>query len=368
MRILYDHQVFSLQNAGGATRYHYELMRHFAQEPAVQTELFLGFEQTVLPFHKLSASNVRVASFGGRLHPGGRRYVANELLGNIDAAVRGKFDIYHPTYFRYMPLVRARRMVVTHHDCTHERFPEEFHEPDRVSHAKRDLFARADAIICISESSRNDLLNFYNVDPAKANVVYHGFTRLERTPEGAQELAKHVNRDYALYVGSRNRYKNFRGFLKALYDSGLHRTLLLLVIGGGSFSTEERAFIDDLHLAHSIVALPRVADSLLAEAYSNARVLAYPSLWEGFGLPPLEAMHLGCPVVACNASSVPEVCGDAPFYFEADSPDSLRDVLLRAVNDEDARVRSIERGQATAARYSWAKCAEETLAVYRGCL
>lgn len=368
MRILYDHQVFSLQNVGGATRYHYELIRHLSQMPGVQAELFLGLGHAVFPFKALSAGNVRVTSLGGGLRPGVRRYIANELLGNIDAAVRGKFDVYHPTYFRYMPMVRARRMVVTHHDCTHERFPAEFRRLDRVLRAKQALFAQADAIICISESSRSDLIQFYNVDPAKMHVVRHGFSRFERSPQAAQQLAAYVGRDYILYVGSRNLYKNFRGCLKAFHDSGLYKSLFLLVIGGGAFSPEESALITDLHLSKSIIVFPRATDSLLAEAYTGARLLAYPSLWEGFGFPPLEAMHFGCPVLACRASSMPEVCGDAAFYFEPDSPDSLCEALLRAVNDEAARMRSVVRGREIAAQYSWEECAKQTMAVYRGCL
>ena len=97
----------------------------------------------------------------------------------------------------------------------------------------------------------------------------------------------------------------------------------------------------------------------------RARLLAYPSLFEGFGLPPLEAMHLGCPVLVCNTSSLPEICGDAPFYYEKDEPESLRDTLLRAVSDEPARAAAIQRGREVASRYSWEKCASETLAVYR---
>ena len=365
MRIFYDHQVFSLQNAGGVSRYHYELMRQLASDPGVQQELFLGMHRTQLPFAALAAGNVRVVGHESSLDPGGRRYVINEALANAYAVTRGKFDIYHPTHHRYMPLVRSRKMVITHYDCTHEKFPAEFRYLDRVLRGKRALFDRADAIICISEASRQDLLHFYEVDPAKTHVIHLGFTRLKRSAQDADDIKQKVRRDYVLYVGSRAIYKNFCGFLRAFRDTRLQEDLDLVVLGGGPFSATEAAVVAELGLSEKIVTIPTVTDGLLAEAYAGARLLAYPSLSEGFGLPPLEAMFLGCPVLACHASSIPEVCGDAPFYFAPDSEDALRVALLQAVHDEAARARAIERGRTVASQYSWEQCAEQTLALYR---
>jgi glycosyltransferase involved in cell wall biosynthesis len=365
LRIFYDHQVFSLQNVGGVSRYYFELLRQFASQEGVQQELFLGLHQTELPFQALASDSLRVVGCQSSLDPGGRRYVANEALGNAYVVTRGKFDIYHATHHRYMPLVRARKMVITHCDCTHEKFPAEFRYLDRVLLAKRALFARADAIICISESSRQDLLNFYNVDSAKTRVIHLGLTRLSRSPHDSDEIKRRVRRDYVLYVGSRAIYKNFRGFLQAFRDTQLHEDFDLLVLGGGPFSAPELELVSDLGMAQSVVTFSRVTDGLLAEAYAGAKLLAYPSLSEGFGLPPLEAMSLGCPVLACHSSSVPEICGEVPFYFAPGSPDSLRDALLQAVRDEAARARAVERGRVVASLYSWERCAEQTLALYR---
>src|SRR5271165_751764 len=111
MRIYYDHQVCSLQDAGGGSRYYYELMRYLSGLPDVETELFLGMNCTVYPYKELSSANVRVMSFGGPPRRGVLRYATNELLGNAIAPLRGRFDVYHPTHHRIMPLVRARRIV-----------------------------------------------------------------------------------------------------------------------------------------------------------------------------------------------------------------------------------------------------------------
>jgi glycosyltransferase involved in cell wall biosynthesis len=369
MRILYDHQVFSLQNAGGASRYFYELMRFLAAMPEVQTELMLGINGTVYPFRDLPPSKVRVTAFHDSLPPGTLRYLANEAWSNLAAPFRGKFDVYHPTTYLRMPMVRARKVVVTHHDCTHERYPELFPDVKKVLWARRWTLPRADAIICVSESCRQDLLQFYNVDPAKTRVIHHGLNPLPRSPEGAAGLRQQLRlrRDYVLYVGMRAAFKNFDGLLKAFRETRLHESLDLLVLGGGPLTAQEKNLIGSLGMSECILNLPVVSDELLAEAYAEAKLLVYPSWNEGFGFPPLEAMSVGCPVLASCVSSIPEVCQNAPFYFDPKDQSGFQSALLRAISDDPARRQSIERGRQVAAQYRWEKCAQETLAVYREC-
>ncbi len=367
MRILYDHQVFSLQNAGGASRYFYELMRFLATKPDVRTELLLGIAGTVYPFRELPPEKAKVSSCKEVLPPGSLRYVANEAWNNLAAVFRSKVDVYHPTLFLRVPLVRAQRVVATHHDCTHERFPELFPDVKKVLWARKRLFPAVDAIICVSESCRNDLLQFYDVDPAKTRVIHHGLNLLPRSPEAAASLRKYVRRNYILYVGMRAAFKNFNGLIQAFRQTELHRSLDLAVLGGGPLTAEEKAMIAKLELSGSVFSLPRASDELLAEAYAGARLFVYPSLNEGFGLPPLEAMSLGCPVLASRVSSIPEVSLDAPFYFDPSDQESFNDALLRAVNDEAARQKSVQRGREVAAQYSWNKCGAQTLALYREC-
>lgn len=367
MRIFYDHQLFSLQNAGGASRYHYELMRHLSSAPDVRVELLLGLNETVYPFQELSTKNTRVTGFRGPLGPGILRYAANEALSNAILPFRGTMDVYHPTSYRCMPLVRSRRLVTTHHDCTHERFSKAFRYFDEVVRAKKLLFKRADAIICVSEASRKDLLEYYDVEVAKTHVIYHGLTHLPRSLLAAEKLRSIVKRDYLLYVGSRAPYKNFPALLKAFRAANLQEELGLLVLGGGPLIPEEAIMAERLELNGSLTTIPRVSDELLAEAYAGARLFVYPSRWEGFGLPPLEAMSLDCPVAASRISSVPEVCKDAPFYFDPEDSESLERVLANAATNNEARKQAIARGRSVAAQYTWQKCAQETLRLYRNC-
>jgi glycosyltransferase involved in cell wall biosynthesis len=367
MLIQYDHQVFSLQNAGGASRYHYELIRYLRNVRDVQTELVIGLNGSVLPFEEFSAPETRVWGMKSHIRPGKGRYIANELLGNGVALCRGKVDVYHPTLYRNMPLVRARRRVVTHHDCAHERYPEFFSSVKRIVSAKQKQFAGADAIICVSESSRRDLHEFYEVDPLKVRVIHHGLTPLARNAAACAYLKKRMRREFLLFVGSRAVYKNFPILLKAFHESGVDRSFDLLVLGGGAITRAECELAAKLGLTNSLIAEADADDALLAEAYAAARLFVYPSLYEGFGFPPLEAMACGCPVLASNSSSIPEISCDAPSYFDPRDLTALCAALHKATTDEEARKHAVERGLSVAAQYSWDKCGRETLALYREC-
>jgi glycosyltransferase involved in cell wall biosynthesis len=365
VRILYDHQVFSLQNAGGASRYYYELMKYLATVPEVETELLLGINGTVYPFRELDPAKARVAGFAEWLPPGSLRYFTNEAWSNLVAPWRGKVDVYHATLYLRMPAVRARQVVATHHDCTHERFPELFPDVKKIFWARKRLFSQVDKIICVSESCRQDLLRFYNVDPARTCVVHHGLTRLPRSPQAAAQLRAQMRRDYLLYVGMRAAFKNFDGLLQAFHDGGLGDSFDLLVLGGQPLTSAEKKRIALLGLTDCVVSLPAVSDELLAEAYAGARLFVYPSLNEGFGFPPLEAMSLDCPVLASQIPAVTEVCHNAPLYFDPADQGSFQRELLRAVSDEKARAAAIQQGREVAAQYRWEKCGAQTLAVYR---
>lgn len=367
MRILYDHQVFSLQNAGGASRYFYEVIKFLTTVPDVQSDVLLGINGTVYPFQTLDAKKARVSGFPEWLRPGSRRYLVNEVWSNLVAPFRGNVDVYHLTTYMRMPLARARRVIATHHDCTHELFPETIPDGKKVLWARKMLFPQVDGIICVSESCRQDLLHFYNVDPAKTGVIHHGVTPLPRSPQAAADLKKRLRRDYLLYVGMRPPFKNFDGLLHAFREADLQDSFDLLLLGGGPLTPAEKALIDKLELSSCVVSLPRVSDEVLAEAYAGATLFVYPSLSEGFGFPPLEAMSVGCPVLASRIPSTQEVSQDAPMYFDVKDQESFRRELLRAVNDGDARQRSIARGREVVARYSWEKCGKETLAFYRDC-
>jgi glycosyltransferase involved in cell wall biosynthesis len=364
MRILYDHQVFSLQDAGGASRYHFELIRNLQGLSEVAVELLLGLNHSVMPFSSLHRPQTRVSGRQTTIKPGLVRYGLNELFSAVSAPLRGRVDIYHPTLYRALPWVRRQRVVVTHHDCIHERFPNLFSNAASIVESKRKLFAQADAIICVSESSRRDLLHFYDVAETKAHVVYHGFSPLPPPADGEPDLRS----PYLLYVGSRAGYKNFGLLLEAFSRSGLAGSYRLLAVGGGSFTTAEQERIASLHLNAAVEVIPKADDAILARSYSNASLFVYPSLYEGFGFPPLEAMSLGCPVLVNRTSSLPEICGEAAFYFDAGHADELSGCLTAVLSDGPERTRKAKIGAQQVELYQWSKSARLTLDVYRSVL
>jgi glycosyltransferase involved in cell wall biosynthesis len=369
MRILYDHQVFSLQDAGGASRYHYELIRNLQALHEVEIELLMGLNASVMTFAGLECDRTRVFARSTEIKPGVARYATNELFSSLVAPLRGRFDIYHPTLYRALPWVRRRRVVVTHHDCTHERFPQLFSNAPSIVDSKRKLFAQADAILCVSASSRSDLLHFYRVEEEKTHVVPHGFSPLQLPPDKPQTAATaEKGPPYLLYVGSRAGYKNFPALLEAFARSGLAGDYRLLAVGGGAFSREEQARITSLGISACITLIPKVDEATLARAYGNATLFVYPSLYEGFGFPPLEAMSLGCPVLVNRTSSLPEICGEAAFYFESSDAEALSDVLVSSLGDLEGLKVKRQLGKQQVMLYDWSRSARSTLSVYRTAL
>jgi glycosyltransferase involved in cell wall biosynthesis len=375
LRILYDHQVFSLQDAGGASRYHFELILNLQRLDEVAMEVLLGLNGSVMPFFSLQRARTRVFGRRTTMKPGMSRYAINELLSAAAAPLRGRVDIYHPTLYRALPWVRRRRVVVTHHDCIHERFPQLFPNAASIVASKRRLFAQADAILCVSASSQRDLLHFYDVAEAKTHVVHHGFAPLTLIPPwpspsglnqgGLDQSGVETSAPYLLYVGSRAIYKNFGLLLEAFSRSGLTGGYRLLAVGGGAFSSQEEEQIASLQLTGSITLIPRADDATLARAYRNAALFVYPSMYEGFGFPPLEAMSLGCPVLVNRTSSLPEVCGDAAFYFDSGDKEELAQRLQTVLADKPGVANKRKLGEQRVKLYDWRQCAHDTLAIYR---
>jgi glycosyltransferase involved in cell wall biosynthesis len=166
-------------------------------------------------------------------------------------------------------------------------------------------------------------------------------------------------------VGSRSEYKNFPLLLEAFSRSGLRGDYRLMVVGGGEFSAEEQARISSLGLADRITIIPKANDATLAHAYLNAALFVYPSLCEGFGFPPLEAMSLNCPVLVFRTSSLPEICGDAAFYFDAADPDQLSSALISTLHDVRGVAMRRKLGEKQTRLYDWSRTADQTLKIYR---
>jgi glycosyltransferase involved in cell wall biosynthesis len=362
VRILYDHQVFSLQSTGGISRYYHELSKHISQLESCRPEIAICVHQNGFDFRNLPG--VKTWGFhGSAIAPGKPRYILNELFSTVLLPFCGEFDVYHPTMYRHVRAARWKKMVVAHQDCAYERYPALFKRVETIKRLRARQFQTADAIICPSESTRRDLHEFYDVPENKTFVVHYGATHIQRGPGVRDEFP--CDRPYLLYVGSRASYKNFPALLRGFAAAGLRSEFDIVVVGGGAPTDAEVALILETGLVGRVQFVPRASDALLAELYTQARLLVYPSLYEGFGFPPLEAMSFECPVLAARTSCLPEICRDAAFYFEADDLESFVSSLRVACFDESQRAAKVRDGKGLITSYSWQKCAAGTLAIYK---
>ena len=362
MKIAFDSQIFTMQEYGGVSRYICSLVNTLSQNSGVEAKIFAPLHINAyladLPSELVLEHRVRRVPRTGR--------IVSALSQLLSCPAIHKFHpaIVHETYYAahtYAP--SSARRVVTVYDMIHEVFASEFPAHDQTSKLKNIATKRADHVICISENTRRDLLNIFDLPEDKVSVVYLGFDSLALT---ATSLEHKEGKPYLLYVGQRRGYKNFDGFLQAYASSNFLRNHFdVICFGGGIFTNDELSLFADLGLSLNQVSQISGNDSKLASFYSNAALFVYPSLYEGFGIPPLEAMSLGCPIACANNSSIPEVAGNAAEYFNAENPDSIRVAMEYVLNSSSRRDELISLGKLRCTEFSWQRCANETLAVYR---
>lgn len=369
MRVLFDHQIFSYQAFGGASRYYCELMAAFDRAGDPGFELGVVESPNQYLAHASFYRGKTIAKAGTTRFL--RTYVRNELATRV-AARRDRHDILHATFYdpRVLRSVRGSKLVVTVLDMIPEHFPDFFDTRSSYGRlvtkrwiaGKRTLCERADAILAISEHTKQDLVSFYGLDPALVTVTHLGNNLSgggERPrPDGAPKR-------YVLFVGTRNTYKNFDLFVRAIAPlvAG-DRELGVLCIGGGTFSPSEVELLARHQLRDRVIQRT-VRDDELAACYAHAAAFVFPSRYEGFGIPILEAFACGCPTLVANASCFPEIAGDAALYFDPSDEDDLREQLRRLLAEDGLRFDLRIRGLARARNFTWESTAHRTLATYR---
>ncbi len=383
MKILYDHQIFSWQTYGGISRYFYELMKFYEKSNDIICDLALSLSENdylnngTLPIKIESGLSSEDFCFGlnfkgkSKIHRTLARigFVKHSIITNRKLSIKklkkGDFDVFHPTYYDtyFCEYINKKPFVLTVYDMIHELYAGRFFEKnDSTIEMKRYLIHKAEKIIAISENTKKDICDFYNVDDDKITVVYLG-NSLNNPFQGSDSVV--LPTDYILFVGERNTYKNFVFFLKSI-ASLLNKNRKLYLICGGSkpFISEELELIRDLNCENQVIHVSIGSDAILMQLYKNALAFVFPSLYEGFGIPILESFSCGCPAILSNVSSLPEIASSAAEYFNPEDETSILEAVSGVIYNNSKRMEMRTKGFERLNLFSWERTAEKTKKVY----
>ncbi len=360
MQLFLDNIVFSIQRAGGVSVYWYELLR--------------GICNSGLPIRFLNARPASPNIFERRLDYSGFHCIRESRLPfkylrymplrcTLPAAA-----VYHGGYLRVSPQKNILNML-TVHDFAHERrlatsFPRGL--PNQLQKAYG--IKRADGIICISASTRQELLHFYpSVDPTRVKVIHHGiatdFFPLDKRQTPVCSLALDLQRPFILYVGARRNYKRFAAAVDTIKLLAPHYHLV--AVGGEPWSKAEQEELEQA-IPGRYHLFSHVSCADLNVLYNYAFCLLYTSIYEGFGFPPGEALKAGCPVVAVNRTSIPEVVGQAGLLVDAPTPEAFAEKIT-LLEDTARRQAHISAGLEQVQSFTWERSVQETICFYKDC-
>lgn len=363
IKVLFDSAIAAQQEFGGVSKYYVEMAERLGAydvEHRTYAPLFIN--------HYLREKPDRTIGMGIKATRINRK--AATLIGRYTlpmATALYRPNLIHQTLYDMSAAPRGNvPVVITIHDMIQELFPHDFPDSGWIER-KRRAIGLASWILCDSRNTEIDLLRLYPQATDRTSVVHlaAGASDTSDISPVSRPRESDTGRPFLLYVGHRGGYKNYAGLLEAYARSAkLRQDLDLVCAGGGSFSPAEIVALKERGLMDRVRHVA-VNDEALTELYGTAAIFVYPSLYEGFGLPPLEAMRAGCPVVALRAGSVPEICGDAARYAGSNEPNALGAAIEALWDAPTEREWLIGAGRSRSRDFSWDKCARETAEVYR---
>lgn len=355
MKINFDGQIFGLQKYGGISRYIIDLANSIKEN-------YTKYNCDILSFISINEYLKNSAYFDTLIRikkpiPKSTRII--HWLNVIYLFIKShlsKQDIIHLTFYSSLFQIfkpKCKKLIVTVYDFTDEVDPS-VNNP-RAINDKLITLKAADLIICISHNTQKDLKNLYPQYAGKSIVIHFGYSSLKKkiAKNYLQDLP--ILGDYILFVGQRGRYKNFELLYNSYLD--LNRTNLTLVAFGPEPSKEEKILYQKVKFVSG-------NDELLANFYKKARCFIFPSSYEGFGIPSLEAMEMECPIIIPNSSCFPEIVGDAGLYFECGNKKDLASKLNEILDNESLRNSLIIKGKKRFKEFTYERCAKETIAAY----
>ena len=290
----------------------------------------------------------------------------NNIFNALDFKY-GKYDLYHATYFNnfFNRLTDSQPFITTFYDMIYERLSYRFKDlsnDTEIIKQKKIIAQKASHLIAISHSTKCDMVELLGIDPERITVI-HLASSFDSNSVHALSRYNAVEKPYILYVGNRNGYKNFSNFLVASAPLLKKYRIFIICAGGGKFNKEEHKLIGSLSINEYVEQLA-ITDTVLPNLYREATAFVFPSFYEGFGIPVLEAFTFDCPCIVGNNSAFPEVAGDAALYVDPADPESIAYAIEQIITDTDLRADLIRRGKQRLALFSWRTTVTQTLDVY----
>lgn len=379
MKILYDHQIFTWQKYGGISRYFTEIISNLPKD--VNTEIAIKYSDNEY-LKKSELVNGLESLFQPKDHffPGIKFPLKRKLFKyirktnpesypdsftlnkelSIELLKKQDFDIFHPTYYDdyFLEYLGKKPFVLTIHDMIHEIYPELMNDPN-ISEKKAILAAKAIHIIAVSDRTKNDIVEILGISPNKISVVYHANSLTKVTSNNEYIPAKFI-----LFVGERHIYKNFIFFVRSIESILKENSNLFVFCVGRDFSADESQLLFNLGIKHQFISR-YCNDEELASLYKKAIALIFPSYYEGFGIPIIEAFQAGCPVILSNSSCFPEIAQDAALYFNPKNINEIKAAIEIILSDESLRNKLVEKGYSRVKTFSWEISAKRTADIYK---
>lgn len=281
-------------------------------------------------------------------------------------------DVYHHPHFD-LPFFINTPSVITVHDLKYIKHPEFFSKKQKLKSTYMKLMLKstlgsAAKIVTVSENTKKDLIALYNLEPEKIQVIYHGYKQfyLQGFEENSLEKLG-IRNPYILFVGERRPHKNIENLILAFHKFITTKNCgIQLVIVGKKYAdyTKPEQLIKNLQLQDKVILTDSISDVKLAHLYTNAAMFILPSLYEGFGMPLLEAMNCGVPVLGSNTTSIPEIIKDAGLLFNPQNIDEITKNMGKVLKNKKIRNTLIEKGYKRIKEFSWKKAASQTLEMY----
>jgi glycosyltransferase involved in cell wall biosynthesis len=363
MKIFFDYQIFYLQKYGGISNYFYNLSLGLKKKNN-NIKIFSPIFKNMYG-KKLLDEKIIIGKYINN-YPKYTGQIINLINNKTTNYYLKKFnpEILHMTYYNNSYSYSKNSInFLTIYDLIHEKFPNYYSKPflEFTLKKKKNAINKADHIICISENTKRDLINYYNVSEKKITTIYLGVDQDKEKPTLIKKDKKFI-----LYVGDRSKYKNFKNLLIAYSSSKLlSENFYLMCFGGGKFNQNEKNEFKNLRLSENNIIQVFGDDKKLFSYYASAECLVIPSLYEGFGLPLIEAMSLDCPVICSKTSSLLEIGSDAVIYFDPYKVEDIKNKIEQFILDSDNKTQLSEKAKNNVKLYTWHDCVERTLELYK---